>query len=91
MKSLKSSAWVQPQKRQNDLGFLQKQIIQHVSNPSLCPIHWSEGTEGELLYDGLQNLAELTPKKVLFMKEDWNANEGGQVIHWLIGEFGLEV
>ena len=34
----------------------------------------AEGTEDELLHDGLQNLAELTPKNVLFMKEDWNAN-----------------
>ena len=51
----------------------------------------AEGTEDELLYDGLQNLAELTPKNVLFMKEDWNANVEGQAIHGIIGKFGLEV
>ena len=34
------STWVQFQKWQNDLGSFPRQIIQHHSNPSLCPNHW---------------------------------------------------
>ena len=36
-KSLKCSAWMQSQKRQNDLCSFRKQTIQYHSNPSLCP------------------------------------------------------
>ena len=36
-KSPKCSAWVQSQKRQNDLGLFPKQTIQYHSNPSPCP------------------------------------------------------
>ena len=38
-KSLKHSAWVQSQKRQNDLCLFPRQTIQYHSNPSLCPDH----------------------------------------------------
>ena len=38
-KSLKCSAWVQPQKQQNDLSLFPRQTIQHHSDPSLCPNH----------------------------------------------------
>ena len=33
------NAWVQSQKRQNNLGSFLRQTIQHHSNPSLCPNH----------------------------------------------------
>ena len=36
-KSLKCSAWVQPQKRQIDLGSFPRQTIQYHGNPLLCP------------------------------------------------------
>ena len=36
-KSLKCSAWMQSQKRQNDLCSFPRQTIQYHSNPSLCP------------------------------------------------------
>ena len=39
-KSLKCSTWVQSQKQQNDLCLFPRQIIQHYSNPSLCPNHY---------------------------------------------------
>ena len=35
--SLKCSAWMQSQKRQNDLCSFPRQTIQYHSNPSLCP------------------------------------------------------
>ena len=38
-KSLKCNTWVQSQKQQNDLTPFQRQIIQHYSNPRLCPSH----------------------------------------------------
>ena len=38
-KSPKRGAWVQSQKRQNDLSSFLRQTIQHHSNPSLCPNH----------------------------------------------------
>ena len=37
--SLKYRTWVQSQKQQNDLCSFPRQIIQHHSNPSLCPNH----------------------------------------------------
>ena len=36
-KSLKCSAWMQSQKRQNDLCLFPRQTIQYHGNPSLCP------------------------------------------------------
>ena len=36
-KSLKSSTWMQSQKRQNDLCSFPRQTIQYHSNSSLCP------------------------------------------------------
>ena len=36
-KSLKSSTWMQSQKRQKDLCSSTRQIIQYHGNPSLCP------------------------------------------------------
>ena len=48
--------------------------------------------EVEWLYEGLQDLLELTPKKdVLFIIGDWNAKVGSQEIPGVIGKFGLGV
>ena len=44
----------------------------------------------ERLYDDLQDLLELTPKKdVLFIIGDWNAKVGSQEIPEVTGKFGL--
>ena len=54
-----------------------RQTIQYHSNASLCPNHNVEEAEVEWLYENLQDLLELTPKKdVLFIIEDWNAKVG---------------
>ena len=48
--------------------------------------------EVEQLYEDLQDLLELTPKKdVLFIIGDWNAKVGSQEIRGLTGKFGLGV
>ena len=46
----------------------------------------------EWLYEDLQDLLELTPKKdVLFIIEDWNAKVGSQETPGVTGKFGLEI
>ena len=48
--------------------------------------------EDEQLYEDLQNLLELTPKKdVIFIIGDWNAKVGIQKIPMVTGTFGLGV
>ena len=47
--------------------------------------------EVEQLYEDLQDLLELTPKKdVLFIIGDWNAKIGSQEIPGVTGKFALE-
>ena len=46
--------------------------------------------EVEWLYEDLQDLLELTPKKtVVFIIGDWNAKVGSQEITGVTGSFGL--
>ena len=48
--------------------------------------------EVEQVYEDLQDLLELTPKKdVLFIIGDWNAKVGGQETPGVTGKFGLGV
>ena len=64
---------MQSQKRQNGLCSLPRQTIQYHRNPSLCLTSNAEEAEVEWLYEDLENLLELTPKKdVLFLIGDWN-------------------
>ena len=65
-KSLKCSAWMQSQKRQNDLCSFPRPTIQYYSSPSLCPTSNAEEAEVEWFYEDLQDLLELTPKKDVF-------------------------
>ena len=52
----------------------------------------AEEIEVEHIYEDLQDLLELTPKKdVLFIIGDWNAKVGSQEILGLMGKFGLGV
>ena len=47
--------------------------------------------KAERLYEDLQDLQELTPKKdVLFIIGDWNAEVGSQEIPGVTGKFSLE-
>ena len=57
-----------------------------------APTSNAEEAEVELLYDDLQDLSELTPKKdVFFIIGDWNAKVGSQETPGVTGKFGLGV
>ena len=52
----------------------------------------TEEAEVERIYEDLQDLLELTPKKdVLFIIGDWNAKVGSQETSGVTGKFGLGV
>ena len=52
----------------------------------------TEEADAERFYEDLQDLLELTPKKViLFILGDWNANVGSQETSGVAGKFGLGV
>ena len=55
-----------------------------------APTSNAEEAEVEQLYEDLQDLLELTPKKdVLFIIGDWNAKLGSQELPGVTGKFGL--
>ena len=57
-----------------------------------APTSIAEEAEVEQLYEDLQDLLELTPKKdVLFIIGDWNAKVGNQETPGVTGKFGLGV
>ena len=57
-----------------------------------APTSNAEEAEVEWLYEDLQDLLELTPKKdVLFIIGDWSAKVGSQEIPGVTGKFGLGV
>ena len=57
-----------------------------------APTSNAEEAEVERLYEDLQDLLELTPKKdVLFIIEGWNAKVGSQETPGVTGKFGLGV
>ena len=57
-----------------------------------APTNNAEEAEVEWVYEDLQDLLELTPKKdVLFITGDWNAIVGSQEIPGVTGKFGLKV
>ena len=56
------------------------------------PTSNAEEPEIEQLYEDLQDLLKLTPKKdAFFIIEDWNAKVGSQEIPGITGKFGLEI
>ena len=55
-----------------------------------APTTNAKEAEVEWLYEDLQDLLELTPKKtVVFIIGDWNAKVGSQEITGVTGSFGL--
>ena len=57
-----------------------------------APTSNAEEAEVEQLYEDLQDLLELTPKKdVLFIIGDWNAKVGSQETPGVTGKFGLGI
>ena len=56
------------------------------------PTSNAKETEVEWFYEDLQDLLELTPKKVvLFIIGDWNAKVGSQETPGVTGKFGLGI
>ena len=54
-----------------------------------APTSNAEEAEVERVYEDLQNLLELTPKKdILLITEDWNAKVGSQETSGVTGKFG---
>ena len=91
-KSPKCSAWMQSQKRQNDLCSFPKQTIQYHVIQVCAPTSNAEEAEVERFYKNLQDLLELTPKKdVLFILGDWTAKGESQETPGITGKFGLGV
>ena len=57
-----------------------------------APTSNAEQAKVEWIYEDLQDLLELTPRKdVLFIIGDWNAKVGSQEIPGVIGKFGLRL
>ena len=57
-----------------------------------APTSKAEEAEHEKLYEDLQELLELTPKKdVLFIIGDWNAKVGSQETPGVTGKFGFGI
>ena len=57
-----------------------------------APTSNTEEAEVEQLYENLQDLLELIPKKdVLFFIGDWNAKVGSQETPGVTGKFGLGI
>ena len=57
-----------------------------------APTSNAEEAEVERVYEDLQDLLELTPRKdVLFITGDWNAKVGSQGLPGVTGKFGLGV
>ena len=55
-----------------------------------APTNNAKEAEVEQFYEDLQDLLELTPKKVvLFIIRDWNAKLGSQETPGVTGKFGL--
>ena len=86
---------MQSQKQQKDLGSFSRQTIQHHFDQIYAPTTDAEEAEVNRLYEDLQDLLELTPKKkkkdVLFTIGDWKAKIGSQEIPGVVGKFGVEV
>ena len=75
---------INPSPAQLTLSIMVIQVYTQTSN--------AEEAEVEQLYEDLQDLLELTPKKdVLFMIGDWNAKVGSQETPGITGKSGLGV
>ena len=83
---------MQSQKWQNDLcSFLKGKLFNITVIQAYAPTSNAEEAEVEWFYEDLQDLLELTPKKVvLFIIGDWNAKVGRQETPGVTGKFGLE-
>ena len=82
---------MQSQKLQNDLGSFPTQNIHHHSIQVYAPTTTAKEAEAKWFYEDLQNLLELTSKKVIFIRGDGKVKGGSQEIAGVTGKFGLGV
>ena len=83
---------MQSQKWQNDLVCFQGKPFNITVIQAYAPTSNAEEAEVEWLYEDLQDLLELTPKKdVFFIIGDWNAKVGSQEAPGVTGKFGLRI
>ena len=81
---------MQSQKRQNDLCSFPRKPFNITVIQVYAPASNAEEAEVEQVYEDLQDLLELTPKKdVLFITGNWNAKVGSQEAPGVTGKFGL--
>ena len=67
-----------------------RQTIQYTVIQVYAPTSNTEETEVERVYEDLQDLLELTPKKdVLYIIGDWNTKVGSQETPGATGKFGF--
>ena len=80
--NLKNDRMISDRFQGKSFNILVIQAYAPTSNPEEAQVEW--------LYEDLQDLSELTPKKdVLFIIGDWNAKVGSQETHGVTGKFGL--
>ena len=83
---------MQCQKRQNDFCHFQGKPFNIMVIQVYALTSNAEEAEVEQFYENLQDFLELTsPKDVLFIIGDWNANVGSQETPGVTGKFGLGV
>ena len=81
---------MQSQKRQNDLCSFPRKPFNITVIQVHAPTSNDEKAEVEWIYEDLQDLLELTPKKgVFFIIGDWNAKVGSLETPGVTGKFGL--
>ena len=84
------TTWVQPPKRQNDLGSFQGKPLSMTVIQVYAPTTDAKEAEADQSYEDLENLLELAPKRdALFISGDWCAKEGSQEIPRVTGKLGL--
>ena len=88
-KSLKCSTWMQTQKRQNDLSSFPRQIIQHHSNPGLCPNHWCQRSWSGL-WRPTRHPRTTTKRWCPIHHKGLECKSWSQEIPGVTGKFGLE-
>ena len=83
---------MQSQKQQNDFCSFPRQTIHITVILVYAPTSNAKEAEAECLYEDLQDLLKLTPKKhVFFIIGDWNAKVGSQETPEVTGKFGLGI
>ena len=83
---------MQSQKRRMISVCFQDKLFNITAIQVYAPTSNTEEAEVEQIYEDLQDLLELTPKKdVFFIIGDWNAKVGSQETPGVTGKFGLGV